>query len=57
MRIKIPGNESRGANFMNVVNLSVELLSEAKTLYNAGLAPGLYRQVKEKLPRILEMPP
>jgi uncharacterized protein YjbI with pentapeptide repeats len=53
---KFRGANLEGANFMNVVNLSVEQLSEAKTLYNARLAPELYRQVKEKFPRILEKP-
>jgi uncharacterized protein YjbI with pentapeptide repeats len=53
---KFRGANLAGANFTNVFNLSVEQLSEAKTLYNARLAPELYRQVKEKFPRILEKP-
>ncbi len=45
----------RKANLLKVLNLTVEQLSKAKTLYKASLDPGLMEQVKEKRPHLFEV--
>jgi hypothetical protein len=39
-----------------VENLSINKLSEVKTLYEAELDPELKKQVKDKYPHLLEEP-
>ena len=43
----------RYANLTQVKNLSINALSEAKTLYKAKLDPELMGQVKDKYPHLL----
>ena len=43
-----------GANLTQVENLSINQLSEVKTLYKAELDPELKKQVKDKYPHLLE---
>ena len=44
------------ANFIGAVNLTIEQLSKAKTLYQAKLDPELLGQVKKCCPHLLEKP-
>ena len=44
------------ADLTQVKNLSINELSEAKTLYKAKLDPELMEQVKDKYPHLLEEP-
>jgi hypothetical protein len=43
-----------GANLTQVENLSINQLSEVKTLYKAKLDPELMEQVKDEYPHLLE---
>jgi len=43
-----------GADLRNVCNLTVEQLSNVKSLYNARLDPGLLKQIKKDYPHLLE---
>jgi uncharacterized protein YjbI with pentapeptide repeats len=45
-----------GANLEGAINLTIEQLSNVKTLYKAKLDPELMDQVKEKYPHLLEDP-
>ena len=47
----------RGANLRGAKNLTIQQLSQVKTLYQAKLDPDLEAQVKEKYPHLLEKPP
>ena len=44
------------ASLMNVKNLTIEQLSQVKTLYDAQLDPDLNKKIKEKYPHLLEEP-
>ncbi len=52
----IEGSNFEGANLGNVYGLTIEQLSNTRTLYKAKLDPGLMEQVKEKYPHLLEKP-
>ncbi len=45
-----------GAYFEGAINLTIEQLSQAKTLYKGKLDPELEKQMKEKYPHLLEKP-
>jgi len=44
----------RGSILLDVINLSIEQLSEVKTLYGSKLGLDIEKQVKEKYPHLLE---
>jgi len=46
----------RQANLQNVLNLTVEQLSEVKTLFEAKLDPDLRKQIEKDYPHLLEKP-
>jgi hypothetical protein len=52
----LQGADLKKANLQGAINLEVEQLCMAKTLYKAILDPELERQVKEKCPHLLEKP-
>ncbi|MGE5457290.1 MAG: pentapeptide repeat-containing protein [Methanococcaceae archaeon] len=52
----LKGADFEGANLKKVLNLSIEQLSEAKTLYNAKLDDVLLIPLKEKYPTLFEKP-
>ncbi|UCC39085.1 MAG: pentapeptide repeat-containing protein [Candidatus Aminicenantes bacterium] len=51
------GADLWGANLLGAMNLDVEQLSEAKTLYNAKLDPKLMKEIEKKYPHLLEKQP
>jgi proteasome lid subunit RPN8/RPN11 len=53
---KLKGADFEGANLKGALNLSIEQLSEAKTLYNAKLDDVLLIPLKEKYPTLFENP-
>jgi uncharacterized protein YjbI with pentapeptide repeats len=52
----LKGADFEGANLKKALNLSIEQLSEVKTLYNAKLDDVLLIQLKEKYPTLFEKP-
>ncbi len=52
----LSGANFEGANLKNVIDLTVDQLSEVKTLYKAILDHELIEQVKEKYPHLLKKP-
>jgi proteasome lid subunit RPN8/RPN11 len=52
----LKGADFEGANLKGALNLSIEQLSEAKTLYNAKLDEELLIPLKEKYPILFEKP-
>jgi proteasome lid subunit RPN8/RPN11 len=52
----LKGADFEGANLKGALNLSIEQLSEAKTLYNAKLDNELLIPLKEKYPALFEKP-
>lgn len=52
----LEGADLQMANLEQAINLTVEQLSKAKTLYRAKLDPELEAEIKEKYPRLLEEP-
>lgn len=53
---RLLGANLLGANLNGARNLTIEQLSEVRTLYQAKLDPELEKQIKEKLARLLEKP-
>ncbi len=52
----LEGANLKGADLRGVKNLTLNQLSQVKSLYNAKLDPKLMEQVKEKYPHLLEKP-
>ena len=52
----LKGADFEGANLKGALNLTIEQLSEAKTLYNAKLDDELLIPLKEKYPALFEKP-
>ncbi len=50
------GVDLQGVNLGGVMNLTVDQLCEATTLYKTQLDPELAKQVKEKCPELLDPP-
>jgi uncharacterized protein YjbI with pentapeptide repeats len=55
-KAKLSDADLSDASLTQVKNLSINKLSEVKTLYKAKLAPELTEQVREKYPHLLEGP-
>ena len=55
-RANLKNADIRCAKLKGVKNLTVEQLAGASTLYQAEMDPNLLRQVKEKIPHLLETP-
>jgi hypothetical protein len=53
---KLQGAYLWGATLQEAINLTVEQLSEVKTLYEAELDPEIEKVIKEKYPHLLEKP-
>jgi len=52
----LEGTNLQGANLKRVRNLTLEQLSEVKSLYEAKLDPELLKEVEEKYPHLLKKP-
>lgn len=53
---KLKGANLEGANLIGTLFLTIEQLSNVKTLYNASLDPQLMKQIKDNYPHLLEKP-